>query len=71
MRDPESIEGGQALQPPQRLYERLAQISGYTWDQSIQPFHSVREERMPVKDVFTDLLLVRLMTTGMSLVSNI
>ncbi|KAL9612330.1 MAG: hypothetical protein Q9167_003063 [Letrouitia subvulpina] len=23
-----------------RLFERLAQISGYTWDQSIEPFHS-------------------------------
>lgn len=33
--------GGQKLLPPPRLYERLAQLSGYTWDQSIQPFHSV------------------------------
>ena len=27
--------------PPARLFERLAQLSGYTWDQSIEPFHSV------------------------------
>lgn len=27
--------------PPARLFERLAQISGYTWDPSIEPFHSV------------------------------
>ena len=27
--------------PPPRLFERLAQIRGYTWDQTIQPFHSV------------------------------
>ena len=28
---------------PKRLFERLAQIgSNYTWDQSIEPFHSVR-----------------------------
>ncbi|MCJ1382478.1 hypothetical protein MMC17_005591 [Xylographa soralifera] len=25
---------------PPRLYERLAHISGYTWDQSFEPFHS-------------------------------
>ena len=45
MRDPDSEEDGQALQPPPRLYERLAQLSGYTWDQSIQPFHSVSEDK--------------------------
>jgi hypothetical protein len=27
--------------PPSRLFERLAQIPGYTWDQSIKPYHSV------------------------------
>ena len=37
--------GGQILLPPPRLYERLAQLSGYTWDQSIQPFHSVSNFR--------------------------
>lgn len=26
--------------PPARLFERLAQIPGYTWDQSFEPFHS-------------------------------
>ena len=67
MKDPDITEGGQTLQTHERLFERLAQLSGYTWDQSIQPFHSVRRAR-PVKDVFTDLLVARLTTTGMSLV---
>ncbi|KAL8734393.1 MAG: hypothetical protein Q9166_001591 [cf. Caloplaca sp. 2 TL-2023] len=26
--------------PPHQLYERLSYLSGYTWDQSIKPFHS-------------------------------
>lgn len=26
--------------PPPRLFERLRQIAGYTWDESKQPFHS-------------------------------
>ncbi|KAJ5721793.1 uncharacterized protein N7483_009727 [Penicillium malachiteum] len=26
--------------PPTRLFERLGQIPGYTWDQSVEPFHS-------------------------------
>lgn len=26
--------------PPARLFERLAQLPGYTWDQTIEPFHS-------------------------------
>lgn len=29
--------------PPRHLFERLSYLSGYTWDQSIEPFHSVRE----------------------------
>ncbi|KAL8963363.1 MAG: hypothetical protein Q9193_000360 [Seirophora villosa] len=29
--------------PPSHLFERLSYLSGYTWDQSIEPFHSVRE----------------------------
>lgn len=28
------------LDPPPRLYERLRQIAGYTWDESKLPFHS-------------------------------
>ncbi|KAF4126309.1 Signal transduction histidine kinase [Geosmithia morbida] len=28
------------LDPPPRLYERLRQIAGYSWDESIPPFHS-------------------------------
>lgn len=27
--------------PPARLFERLASIRGYIWDQSQHPFHSV------------------------------
>lgn len=26
--------------PPARLFERLGQLPGYTWDQSVEPFHS-------------------------------
>ena len=70
MRDPDSIDGGQTMRIPQRLYERLAHISGYTWDQSIQPFHSVRRTTL-VKDLFTDFLVGRLTTTGMFLVLSI
>ena len=70
MRDPDGTEGGQAMQIPQRLYERLAHISGYTWDQSIQPFHSVSKTTLG-KDVFTDFLEGRPTMTGMSLVLNI
>ena len=70
MRDPDGIEGAQTMQIPQRIYERLAHISGYTWDQSIQPFHSVRRT-MLAKDIFTDFLEGRLTTTGMSLVLSI
>jgi hypothetical protein len=32
--------GDEMLDPPQRLYERLRQIAGYTWDESKEPFHS-------------------------------
>ena len=32
--------------PPPRLYERLAHILGYTWDQSLEPFHSVSPTKM-------------------------
>ena len=70
MRDPDRIEGGQAMQIPQRLYERLGHINGYTWDQSIQPFHSVRMTTF-CEDVFTDSLEVRPTMTGMSLVLKI
>lgn len=31
-------------QPPQYLFERLAQLEGYTWDQSLKPLHSVGHE---------------------------
>lgn len=33
--------GVQVPSPPLRLFDRLAQLHGYTWDQSIEPFHSV------------------------------
>lgn len=28
------------LDPPPRIFERLSQIAGYTWDESKEPFHS-------------------------------
>ncbi|KAI8955898.1 putative histidine kinase HHK1p [Xylaria longipes] len=28
------------LDPPARIFERLKQLAGYSWDESIQPFHS-------------------------------
>lgn len=30
----------QALDPPVRLFERLRQIAGYTWNESKAPVHS-------------------------------
>lgn len=30
--------------PPNLLFDRLSHLSGYTWDQSIEPFHSVRHQ---------------------------
>ena len=47
MRDPDAFEGGQNLKPPPRLYERLAQIPGYTWDHDTEPFHSVSPYAQP------------------------
>lgn len=32
--------GDETRDPPPRLYERLRQIVGYTWDESLEPFHS-------------------------------
>ncbi|KAJ5035453.1 uncharacterized protein L3040_007921 [Drepanopeziza brunnea f. sp. 'multigermtubi'] len=32
--------GDEQLDPPLRLFERLRQIAGYTWDESRDPFHS-------------------------------
>lgn len=70
MRDPDSLHGGQVMQSPSRLYERLAQLSGYTWDQSIQPFHSVSRTRL-VDDFLTNMLGPRLTMTGISSVLSI
>lgn len=28
------------LDPPPRIFDRLSQIAGYTWDESKEPFHS-------------------------------
>ena len=28
------------LDPPPRIFERLRQIAGYTWDDTQRPFHS-------------------------------
>lgn len=30
-----------------RIFDRLAQIPGYIWDRSVEPFHSVRMSRSP------------------------
>ena len=46
--------------PPDRLYERLAQIgTTYTWDQSIEPFHSVLLSSVH-SDPATDLFIPEL-----------
>ncbi|KAM3075987.1 Chk1 protein kinase [Clarireedia jacksonii] len=36
--DEMNIDGN--LDPPPRIFERLSQIAGYTWDESKEPFHS-------------------------------
>ena len=62
--------GPQLPSPPPRLFDRLAQLSGYTWDQSTEPFHSVSEpaeERDIAPMNHADCLLYRAMITGMSL----
>ncbi|KKK18078.1 putative sensor histidine kinase/response regulator [Aspergillus ochraceoroseus] len=38
--DDSHILGEDLPLPPARLFERLAHLPGYTWDQSIEPFHS-------------------------------
>ncbi|CBF83405.1 hypothetical protein AN3102.2 [Aspergillus nidulans FGSC A4] len=38
--DDSHILGEDLPLPPARLFQRLAQLPGYTWDQSIEPFHS-------------------------------
>ena len=40
MMDFASLMPDDAHDPPPRLFERLRQISGYTWDDSKRPFHS-------------------------------
>ncbi|KAI4251965.1 MAG: hypothetical protein LQ352_004552 [Teloschistes flavicans] len=32
--------GEEQILPPHQLYERLSYLAGYTWDQSVEPFHS-------------------------------
>ncbi|KAL4878703.1 hypothetical protein BJY04DRAFT_195444 [Aspergillus karnatakaensis] len=38
--DDSHILGEDLPLPPARLFQRLAQLPGYSWDQSIEPFHS-------------------------------
>ncbi|KAL4908014.1 hypothetical protein BDW74DRAFT_148417 [Aspergillus multicolor] len=38
--DDSHILGEDLPLPPARLFQRLAQLPGYTWDQSFEPFHS-------------------------------
>lgn len=68
MRDPDGTDRGKSPLPPPRLYERLAQLSGYTWDHSFQPFHSVSEDVCAFVRYHAELPPCRLTTTGMSLV---
>ncbi|KAH6891221.1 putative histidine kinase HHK1p [Thelonectria olida] len=38
--DGAALSSDDLLDPPPRLYERLRQIAGYTWDESTPPFHT-------------------------------
>ncbi|KAF7172484.1 hypothetical protein CNMCM5623_004698 [Aspergillus felis] len=40
MEEDNHILGEDLPLPPARLFERLAQLPGYIWDQSVEPFHS-------------------------------
>jgi hypothetical protein len=51
--------------PPARLFERLAQIPGYTWDQSVGHLH-VRYDRLLTRQ-FSLCPSIQHMITGMSL----
>lgn len=46
--------GEEQSQPPHDLFERLSYLNGYTWDQSIKPFHSVR---LPTHELSTCLCM--------------
>lgn len=52
-------------QPPQHLYERLALLKGYTWDQTIELFHSASPVYKLVWDP-NNIALCRAMIIGMS-----
>ena len=57
--------GEDSLQPPSHLFERLAQLKGYTWDESFEPFYSASTQRRSV-DQHTDPSSFRATATGMS-----
>ena len=38
--DGNAIASDDYLDPPPRLYERLRQIAGFTWDETKPPFHN-------------------------------
>lgn len=38
--DGTAIVSDDQFDPPPRLYDRLRQVAGYTWDESRSPFHS-------------------------------
>lgn len=70
-----SMEEGEPLTetkelPPLQLFERLSYLSGYTWDVSLEPFHSVSRFSHDYTSCRV-LKVARAMTTGMSLVSSI
>ena len=63
------------LSPPPRLFERLAQIPGFTWDQTIRPFHSVSDGHWRfrphvLQSCKVTKVFVRRTTIGISLAHN-
>lgn len=66
MEESDGFSGGNLSQPPRRLFERLTQLSGYSWDQSVEPFHSVSSQSGPGRPSTNDYHN-RLTITGTSL----
>ena len=57
--------GEDSPQPPPHLFERLAHLKGYTWDESIEPFYSASIQGRS-EDHYTNPSPFRPTTTGMS-----
>ena len=59
----EEGERQQALpSPPSHLFERLAQLPGYSWETNLEPFHSVSALILQIGQSAD--LIARLMTIG-------